>query len=183
MKTRTDDSIKSNPAPAAPRAEGRSRNIPELLADLAKSDIISRQQARENLAKIGEPALPALIDGLDNGQFPLRWEIAKTMGEMRLQGSIPALIKALEDDEQDVRWLAATALAKIGREALPPLLEVLIARSDSQYIRQGTHLVLATYQDPQYGELLTQVRDTLSPMENPEDVIPVAQEALRTLRP
>jgi HEAT repeat protein len=182
MKISTDDSKKSNPMQTGSRADDLSRAISALLAELAKRDITSRQQAREKLMSIGEPALPALIEGLENGDFPLRWEIAKTLGEMGLQGSVPALVKALEDEEQDVRWLAAMALAKIGREALPPLLEELIARSDSPYLRQGTHHVLATYQDPQHGELLLQVRDALSPMQNPVDVIPAAQQALHALR-
>jgi len=183
MTVSKDDSGQQESKPTPARNDGAGGNVPDLLNDLAKGDITARRQARERLMSIGEPALPELLEGLARGEFQLRWEIAKTLGEMRLPGSIPALIEALEDDEQDVRWLAAVALAKLEEEAILLLLEALIANSDSGFLRQGTHHVLTTYRDKDLDEALMRVRDALGPMENPVDVIPVAQKALRALRP
>jgi HEAT repeat protein len=168
-------------AHAATDALIEDRTVDALLAELASDDVVMRRRARNTLVAIGEPALPEMLEELAHGEFPVRWEVAKTLGEMRHPRAVPGLIEALEDKEQDVRWLAAVALAAIGREAIEALLEALIERSDSGYLRQGVHHVLTIYRDWKLEEPLAHVRDALGPLESGADAIPAAEGALRAL--
>lgn len=166
-----------------PKNDPRSTaEISGLLEELGQKDVTRRHHARNALMKLGETALPALLDVLAHGGFMARWEAVKTLGEMRLPGSVPGLIDALDDDEQDVRWLAAVALARVGKPALVPLLETLADRPEATYLRQGVHHFLTLYSHPDLHEHLRAVRDALGPFENDADVVPVNQKALEAVR-
>jgi len=178
----TGDQGKTSRRPAVTPTEEQARTIARLLNELAEVNITTRQRARNALVAMGEPALPLMLDRLATGNFLVRWEITKALAEMRLPGSVPGLIRALEDDEQDVRWMAAVALAAIGRDALAPLIEAMVERLSSLFLRQGVHHVLSIYRDPELHDPLLELRDALGPMEDDEGIIPATENALRALR-
>lgn len=181
MNTDNNRQGHQNPQQTTSGTAAATAGVSALLADLTADDITRRQNARSGLVAIGEPALPAMLKLLAHGEFLARWEVTKTLGEMRLPGSVPGLIDALADTEQDVRWLAAVALAGIGREALAPLLEALIDQGDSPYMRQGTHHVLTILEDRELEELLMPVRAALGYLKDDADLVPAAEKALREL--
>jgi len=156
--------------------------VSALLAELGAREVTRRHHARRALVRLGETALPDLLEVVAGGEFMVRWEAVKTLGEMALPGSVPGLIGALEDDEQDVRWLAAVALARVGRPALVPLLETLAERPEDVYLRQGVHHFLTLYSEPDLHDHLRAVRDALGPFENDADVVPVNRKALEAAR-
>lgn len=49
-------------------------------------------------------------------------EIVRFVSDKR---SIPALINLLDDEDFDVRWIAGESLIRIGRESIPPLLNLI----------------------------------------------------------
>ncbi len=54
---------------------------------------------------------------------------------------IDALINALDDNADGVRWAASSVLIEFGDAALQPLLQALIDRHDSVYLRRGAYRV------------------------------------------
>jgi HEAT repeat protein len=82
------------------------------------------------LARIGEPAVPALIETLNDRDPKVRAAAAMALARIGSQAkaAVPALIKALKDKDPDVRREAARALGQMGpaaQEAVPALLEAL----------------------------------------------------------
>lgn len=109
------------PRSAPERAEGRTKIIRLPTAGDAAADA---------LARIGGPALPALIEALGSDIPATRARAARAIGLM--EGSEPraieALSKALRDPNADVREHAARALGHIGppaKAAIPDLIELL----------------------------------------------------------
>jgi len=66
------------------------------------------------LSKIGEPAVPALIQALQNDRPLVRAEAARALVRIESQQSIPALIRALDDPEPAVEHHAWNALQRMG---------------------------------------------------------------------
>lgn len=157
------------------------KRIDQWITDLDASDLHTRRAARRALTEAGAEALPRMLEQLESGSFPVRWEVAKALGDLRLPESSEALVRALEDKEQDVRWLAAVALAHIGRPAMKALLEALAGNIDSLYLRHGAHHALTMYAGTHRDEALAHVRDLLGPFEQDIELIPAVHDALQTL--
>lgn len=61
---------------------------------------------------------------------------------------IDALIALLETDDAGVRWKAADALAKMGKQALAPLLRALRDKSESRWLLEGASHIFHSNRDP-----------------------------------
>ena len=59
------------------------------------------------------PAIPQLIDLLQDRDFVLRFQAAIALGELRAEAAVPALLKAREDPNVNIRGVALDALRKI----------------------------------------------------------------------
>jgi len=86
--------------------------------------------AADALARIGDSAVPSLIEGLADPSPLVRAQVARALARMgpRAHAAVPALIIALEDEDQAVRMNAARALGQIGpeaQEAVPALIRAL----------------------------------------------------------
>jgi HEAT repeat protein len=107
-----------------------SDSIAALVDALTCVDGVERQTARGQLAKIGQPAVPFLIEALQSPSDHARWEAAKALGTIADPAAAPALVQTLQDEKSAVRWLAATALINLGHAALAPLLRGLESNAD-----------------------------------------------------
>jgi len=160
-----------------------SKRIDSLVAELVCDDVITCQKARRQLVAMGHRAVPSLVKELGSKKYWVRWEAAKALAQIGDPTATTALIKALEDKEFDVRWLAAEGLINIGREAVVPLLEALIDRPKSTWLRQGAHHVL---HDMDRGDLNKVLRPVMSALEDVEPYVEVpvaARKALDRLAP
>jgi HEAT repeat protein len=119
-----------------------SATISALVTDLGSKDGLVRVRARLSLVAIGGRTVGHLVKALASKKQWIRWEAAKTLGQIGDPAAAEALVRALEDQMFDVRWLAAEGLVTAGREALVPLLHALLERSDSEWLREGAHHVL-----------------------------------------
>jgi hypothetical protein len=119
-----------------------ARTIRSLVADLGSQDGLARVRARKSLVAIGGPSVALLIKALASQKEWVRWEAAKSLGQIGDRAAVQALVKALEDKMFDVRWLAAEGLIAIGREALVPLLKALKEHPESLWRQEGVHHVL-----------------------------------------
>jgi len=156
--------------------------IRSLVAELANQDGISPTKARESLVAIGKPAVPYLVEALGADDDWMRWEVAKTLSQIADPSSAAVMADSLEDRTFGVRWLAAMALINMGREGLPALLQALIERADSPWLRDGAHHVL---HDLCQGRLRKVLRPVLQSMEGPDPSVEVpvaARGALQALK-
>ncbi|MFO7587553.1 MAG: HEAT repeat domain-containing protein [Gemmatimonadota bacterium] len=134
-----------------------SDDVAALIVELASDEGLSRKRARRCLIRVGERAVPALLEALVDERPHLRIEAAETLLYIASPSSAPSLVEALDDHEFGVRWLAAEALISLKCDGLVPLLEGITRHSRSMWFRQAAHHVLHDH----YCDAL---RDTLRPV-------------------
>ena len=155
--------------------------ISALIADLGSKDGLVRVRARVCLVAIGGKAVGPLVEALASKKRWVRWEAAKALGQTGDPAAAQALVRALEDEVFDVRWLAAEGLIAVGDKGLVPLLQALVERSDSMWLREGAHHVL---HDISRGELKEIMRPVLAALDGIEPSVEVpfaAKTALNKL--
>ena len=157
--------------------------IPELIEAMASPSPVARRKARETLVALGKPTVPLLIQLLSHCKPHVRWEAAKALGCIADPIAASALVNALKDRDGDVRWLAAEGLARLGQDALHPLLAALIERNESDWLCEGAHHVChALLKKRSLGQVLQPLLAALKQSE-PEAAAPLAAyTALSQLR-
>ena len=82
---------------------------------------------KEALGKMGEDAVPALIQELESPDQDVRILATKSLGRIGKDAydAISLLIEGLQDSSSGVRWQSSLALRKIGENAVPALIEEL----------------------------------------------------------
>jgi HEAT repeat protein len=118
------------------------QSIPQLAKDLFSKNYLLRKKAREELVEIGEPSLDVLIELANSKDETVRWEAMITIVQIGSQATLDVLLSALEDSEFSIRWLAAEGLINLGKYSIVPLLQELLTKPHSTYLRRGAHHVL-----------------------------------------
>ncbi|MBN1979049.1 MAG: HEAT repeat domain-containing protein, partial [Anaerolineae bacterium] len=137
-----------------------------------------RMHARQLLVAIGSPAVDALAELIADRNNLVRWEAAKTLGEIADARAAPALVRALEDSDADVRWLAAEGLVSMGRDGLPALLHALVQHPHALWLRSGARHVLRGLRDRGLGDLVGPI---LEAQEGVEPGLQVVRAAIKVL--
>jgi HEAT repeat protein len=152
------------------------RDVDQLLADLGGKDPVQRRDARAALVQIGSEAVPPLLAALDAPQQHVRWEAAKTLADIADPAAAQRLVAALADRDFDVRWVVAEALIALGRDAVKPLLTMLIQPDPAEGMYQGGHHVL--HDLAKRNELASVLEPVLRAFKEPEPeiAVPVAAE-------
>ncbi len=160
-----------------------SATIALLVDQLAHEDSTHRQEARNKLALMGGPAVPALMESLYDPRDHVRWEAAKTLEMIADPLTAPALVATLDDENKDVRWVAGEALAALGDAALAPVLFALIRRASSYGFCKGAHHVLHELaRKERRRALIAPVLEGLESIEPGVSAPPAALTALETWR-
>jgi HEAT repeat protein len=119
-------------------------SVDVLVGDLANTDPVVRQCARESLVALGSREVTAaLVAELTDPREHVRWEAAKALSALKDPVSAPALVHALEDNDEDVRWLAAEGLIALGKTGSMAVLSGLIKRAGSTAFCRSAHHVLS----------------------------------------
>ena len=138
-----------------------------------------RHDARTRLARLGDAAVGAVAELLEDPREQARWEAAKTLSDMNRVTAAPALVRALTDEESfGVRWVAAEGLVRLGRDALVPLFEALMRNPRSVYLRVGAHHVLIGARRHGEEALAEPVLEALGSYSPRADLPLIAREAL-----
>ncbi len=161
--------------------ENLGERITTLIDELASHDVLKLQHARESLVAVGKPAVPALLHAMQDPNDQVRWEAVRVLSEIRDPTSASALVQALTDQNFVVRWLASEALTSLGRWALTPLLNALIERPDSVWLRRGAHRVLRVQSRGPLSKVLDPVIKALEDIEPTLEVPIAATKALHGL--
>jgi len=118
-----------------------TKQIEDLKLKLKDPDVNVRMQAVTELGKIGEPAIPAVIELLKDPD--VRDMATEILGNMREPAVLP-LIEALKSPDANVRWKATIALGNIfDRRSIEPLAR-LIKDPDIQ-VKQQAILVVGRF--------------------------------------
>jgi len=88
--------------------------VPQLVRCMATPSSFVSRIASDSLARIGRPAVPALIAALKGGEAPARSGAARALRIIQPQEAIPALCAALDDPSAVVTHYAEEALERMG---------------------------------------------------------------------
>ena len=104
-----------------------------LVAKLKNKDRLIRKRAVEELAQIGPPAIPLLIQDLEAAYSQPRYSAREALSKIG-PPAVPGLIEALKDERGPVRTEAALVLGDMGAAAAPaiPALAVGLQRNETQ---------------------------------------------------
>lgn len=109
--------------------------VPALINTLKDTNPEIRQAAYWILIKIGNPALDLLIDALKDEHDDIRRGVANILGQIGDPRVVVPLIGLFSDRDWSVRRDAYKSIVKIGKGALPQLIEAL--RHENGEIRWG----------------------------------------------
>ena len=154
--------------------------IKEMTSD---EDAMKRHKARLALVEIGSPAVPYLIEAMQNKRDWVRWEAANGLGAIADAAAVPALVEALRDKVFDVRWLAAKGLIQIGWRSTIPVIESLIDHADSVWMRDGAHHVLHDLAKGRFQEPLEPILASLEGVEAAVEIPLTGRKVLEALKP
>ena len=132
-----------------------------------------RQHAREELVKMGSPAVPFLVEATHDHDSQRRWEAGKALGSVIDPRAAPALVGMLEDRELSNRWVAAHSLSVMGKPAVVAVLHALVDRADSTWLREGAHHVLRDMAGSYLGKTIAPVLHALE-HSDAESLVPIA---------
>ena len=123
--------------PSPDEVRGLQATVDPAASDSAKSGSSSpyrswsiKETAVDSLARIGEPAVPVLIQSLSDPDPELREQAARAIARMGAiaKDAVPTLIQGLNDPQVTVRQACARALGQMGpaaAEAVPALVAVI----------------------------------------------------------
>ena len=121
-----------------------------------------RQEAAHTLVKIGDPAVPALIDALSDTRESVCLQALFALGQIQDSRAIVPLTKLLGDTEPRIRRTAAELLGKFGDvDAVEPLIQTL--DGDDEQLKVIAARALANLEDQRAIYPLTQLQDDKDP--------------------
>ena len=106
------------------------KEIASLIEKLKTNDERELDTAIEKLGKIGKPAIPALIEALQDQNLLVRRSASQVLAKIG-HPAIPDLAKALNNPDAGVRSSAAYALDRIGAEAKDAVQDLVPLLKDS----------------------------------------------------
>ena len=151
-----------------------------LLTALRSPDARKSGQARLELIRMGEPAVPALAEMLRSGTPAERTAAANTLWGMgaRAQAAVPDLAAALEDADPGLRVTAAMALENMGPDAAPAVPALTKALKDKEgRVRQRAAIALGNI-----GAAARPAVPALGEAAKWDPVRPAAEEAIKKIQ-
>lgn len=119
--------------------------LKQMVESLGDSRGMIRLGFAEALGKVGQPAVPFLLEALSNHTDPVvRRAAGKTLTLIADPSAVPVLINALLYDEDTVvKGSAVGALARTGEAAVPALLDILASSEHPESIKGHAAWALA----------------------------------------
>ncbi len=100
-----------------------------------------QQVAADALSRIGQPAVPQLIETLSNPDPQIRRATLSVLSRMGpdAKDAVPTLIQLLDDEDAEVRRSAAKTLGRIGPEAAEAVPALVRSLTDSKPVLPASH--------------------------------------------
>jgi HEAT repeat protein len=87
---------------------------PALIGMLGDQDALSRRLAGDALVAIGNPAVPGLLEAMQQNDPLVRLEAVRILAKIGDERAIPALFAALDDSSALIEYWASEGLEKMG---------------------------------------------------------------------
>jgi len=88
--------------------------VPALIATLSDEDLLVADLSADALGEIGAPAVPALLEVMQNGSHNARLGATRALATIGDQRAIPALYAALDSDSALMEFWASAGLERMG---------------------------------------------------------------------
>lgn len=155
-------------------------NVEDLLTRLKSEDPAVSGAANLEVIRLGEPAVPGLVEMLKTGDVRVRKVAATTLWGLGARGraAVPDLAAMLEAPETELRLAAAMALDNMGpaaADAVPALAKAL--RDPEGEVRQWSAKALG-----HIGPAAAAAVPALSRAAKSDPVRPTMEEAIRQIR-
>jgi HEAT repeat protein len=135
-----------------------SAKVEILIKQLGNWNPVGSWNAVESLAKIGVPAVPALIEALNVHENAVRWYAAHALGRINDPSAVNALTEALRQHEDyEVRQVAAEGLGKPGNPSVVPVLIESLRQDTNGHVRGAAAAGLAEAGGPSTVPILIEV--------------------------
>lgn len=167
-------------AVSACKSKPQGPNVEDLLSRLKSEDTTVSGEANLALIRVGEPAVPGLLEMMGSGDPRLRKTAATTLWGLGAKGkaAVPALADMLTDPDPALRLAAAMALDNMGPaavDAVPALIKAL--RDPEGEVRQWSAKALG-----HIGPAAASAIPALSRAAKADPVRPTMEEAIRQIR-
>jgi HEAT repeat protein len=96
------------------RRHPSSQASPALVGMLADQDALSRRLAGDALVAIGSPAVPELLEVMEQDDPLVRLEAVRALAKIGDERAVPALFVALDDSSALIEYWASEGLEKMG---------------------------------------------------------------------
>jgi hypothetical protein len=116
--------------------------VPALLSALRTADEQLGSQIFASLVRLGNVAVPTLIDASRSSSPWMRWHTVRALGEICDNRALSVLVNALLDNDHSVAWMGAKGLTRFGKQGLGPLLRLLMANETTPWLVETTSYVL-----------------------------------------
>ena len=158
--------------------------VPVLLNALRGADEQLGGQIFSALVRLGRAAVPALIDASNSRSTWMRWQAIRALGAIRDRRSLPVLVDALSDSDHSVAWMGAKGLTQFGKNALEPLLRLLVKAEMTPWLVETASYVLNNQlrYDPKLKPYLEPVLERLHALGFRVGTSYAAQQALAHLQ-
>ncbi|HYW68043.1 MAG TPA: HEAT repeat domain-containing protein [bacterium] len=132
-------------APDPEAVDALDRDVIEsLVGALGDVSYAVRYSSSDALARIGEPALPRLLEAVESSTGEARLMAMRAMGMVGSQEALKPLVRALEDPDWAVRAFAASAIGVIGPDDVAKrALERLVSRDEHPFVVSSAAVALA----------------------------------------
>jgi len=133
--------------------------IPVLLKGLNDRDRDVRRYIAGALKKLGNPAVDALVDSLNNRRKSEneRKYAAEALGDIGDTSAIPVLVGAIEDGSEEIKIYAAQALQKMGKAAVEQAGKRMVEKVSDFDARLKNAFFLAKFSDEKSLQFLIKI--------------------------
>ncbi len=159
-------------------ASPSSQVLRRRIEDLASDDPALVEAARDGLAALGAPAVPALVSLLDEDDDTLRLRAISLLSLLSDPRSAGALVALLHDPSARIRQRAAGALSRFAAPEAVRALARLLARETSIQVRQVATRSLVRHVRAGSAEALNPILVLLSDEDEAARVRLIALEAV-----
>lgn len=130
-----------------------------LISLLSHPDPLLADETKRSLEKMGEYALPFLLEELNNQDPKVRMKVCEILGNIGKEDALSPLTKKMADENPWVRAAACESLGKIGKKEVVPHL-IIALKDHSPLVRAKACEALRLIRSPYgIGELTARVKD------------------------
>lgn len=119
--------------------------VPALLTALQGADEQLTNQIFSSLVKLGNLAVPSLLQRTRSSSAWMRWNSIRALSEIHDLRVVPTLVEALQDSDHGVAWMGAKGLVQYGKLGIQPTLELLMTAPMTPWLAETASYVLRSY--------------------------------------